>query len=110
MARVTVEDCVLKVTNRFKLVMLASHRVRAISAGEEVSLEKGNDKNSVVALREIAEDTLSVQSLEDSLIRSLQTNFEYKDIEDEESEPSAVELDSFNRQAIQTLFESEKKK
>ena len=73
MARVTVEDCVDKISNRFELVMMASQRARAISAGAQLTVERDNDKNPVVSLREIAEDTVNKEELEEELIKSLQT-------------------------------------
>ncbi len=76
MARVTVEDCVLKVPNRFDLVMVASQRARGISSGAALTVERDNDKNPVVALREIAEGMVDTDELEQSLIRSLQKNVE----------------------------------
>lgn len=76
MARVTVEDCVLKVPNRFDLVMLASQRARGISSGAALTVERDNDKNPVVALREIAESTVSIDELGESCIRGLQKNVE----------------------------------
>lgn len=71
MARVTVEDCIEKVPNRFELVLLAAQRARALSRGEEMLLDRDNDKNPVVALREIAEDKLNLGCLRDGIIRSL---------------------------------------
>ncbi len=71
MARVTVEDCVLKVPNRFELVLLAAQRARNISRGEQLTIDRDNDKNPVVALREIAEETLTLPDLEQDLVRSL---------------------------------------
>jgi DNA-directed RNA polymerase subunit omega len=71
MARVTVEDCVQKIPNRFQLVLLAAQRARNLSRGEELTLDRDNDKNPVVALREIAEETVSTARLEQDLIRSL---------------------------------------
>ncbi len=76
MARVTVEDCVLQVPNRFELVMLAAHRARALASGAEPTLERDRDKNPVVALREIADQTLSLEGLNESLVRSLQKRLE----------------------------------
>ena len=72
MARVTVEDCVDKVPNRFELVLLASQRARQISGGAELTIDRDRDKNPVVALREIAEETVKPQELEESLVGSLQ--------------------------------------
>jgi DNA-directed RNA polymerase subunit omega len=87
MARVTVEDCVDKVENRFELVLLASHRARMISAGSEITVDRDNDKNPVVALREVADETISPQDLKEELIHSLQ-----KYTEVDEPEPEAVPL------------------
>jgi DNA-directed RNA polymerase subunit omega len=84
MARVTVEDCVEKVPNRFELVMLAAQRSRDISAGAEITVERDNDKNPVVALREIAEETVEYDKLNDSLIRGLQKVPEIDEPEEEE--------------------------
>jgi DNA-directed RNA polymerase subunit omega len=72
MARVTVEDCVDKVTNRFDLVLLAAQRAREISGGAELTLDRDRDKNPVVALREIAEETVKPDELKDSLVSGLQ--------------------------------------
>jgi DNA-directed RNA polymerase subunit omega len=71
MARVTVEDCVEKIPNRFQLVLLAAQRARNLSRGEELTLERDNDKNPVVALREIADETISLDKLEADLLKSL---------------------------------------
>lgn len=71
MARVTVEDCVEKVPNRFELVMLAAQRARNISRGEELTVDRDNDKNPVIALREIADETISLNRLEGDLVKSL---------------------------------------
>lgn len=76
MARVTVEDCVDKVPNRFELVLLAAHRAREISAGAPITVARDNDKNPVVALREIAEETQSVSDLRERLIAAHQTQNE----------------------------------
>jgi len=83
MARVTVEDCVEKVPNRFNLVLLAAHRARAISAGAPLMLDRDNDKNPVVALREIADDVVDSEGLRESLIISLQRVDEHADAEEE---------------------------
>ena len=72
MARVTVEDCVDKVSNRFDLVLLAAQRAREISGGAELTLDRDRDKNPVVALREIAEETVKPKHLEESVIMNLQ--------------------------------------
>ncbi|EKF42956.1 DNA-directed RNA polymerase subunit omega [Nitratireductor indicus] len=76
MARVTVEDCIDKVDNRFDLVLLAAHRARQISQGESITVDRDNDKNPVVALREIADETLSPGDLKEALIHSLQKHVE----------------------------------
>ena len=85
MARVTVEDCVDKVSNRFELVMLAAQRSREVSAGSELTVERDNDKNPVVALREIADETIAVEDLQDSLVRSLQKFVEVDEPEDDDA-------------------------
>ncbi len=72
MARVTVEDCIDKVDNRFDLVLLAAHRARMISSGSPLTIDRDNDKNPVVALREIAETTISPEILKEELVHSLQ--------------------------------------
>jgi len=83
MARVTVEDCIDKVPNRFELVLLAAQRARQISSGEELTLERDNDKNPVVALREIAEETLTPENLRENLIESLQKHVEVDEPEED---------------------------
>jgi DNA-directed RNA polymerase subunit omega len=87
MARVTVEDCIDKVENRFDLVLLASHRARMISSGAQITIDRDNDKNPVVALREIAEQTISPGDLKEDLIHTLQ-----KYVEVDEPEPESVPL------------------
>lgn len=82
MARVTVEDCVDKVPNRFELVMLAAHRAREIAAGGAITIDRDNDKNPVVSLREIAEETQSAEDLRERLIESYQTQIEVDEPED----------------------------
>jgi len=83
MARVTVEDCVDKVPNRFDLVMLAAHRAREISSGASITVDRDNDKNPVVALREIADETQSADELRERLIESNQTQIEVDEPEDD---------------------------
>ncbi len=83
MARVTVEDCVDKVPNRFDLVMLAAHRARELTAGAPITVERENDKNPVVALREIADETQSVEELRERLIESNQNQIEVDEPEDD---------------------------
>ena len=87
MARVTVEDCIDKVDNRFELVLLAGHRARQISQGAQITIPRDNDKNPVVALREIADETLSPGDLKEDLIHSLQ-----KHVEVDEPETDGQEL------------------
>jgi DNA-directed RNA polymerase subunit omega len=84
MARVTVEDCVDKVPNRFELVMLAAHRAREITAGAPLSIDRDNDKNPVVALREIAEETQQAGDLRERMIESHQTQIEVDEPEDDD--------------------------
>jgi DNA-directed RNA polymerase subunit omega len=72
MARVTVEDCVEKIPNRFDLVLIAAQRARQISGGAELTIDRDRDKNPVVALREIAEDTVAPDELQDAIVTSLQ--------------------------------------
>ena len=84
MARVTVEDCVTKVPNRFDLVMMASQRSREIAWGEDLTVERDNDKNPVVALREIADETVPVDTLRESMIRGMQKHVELDEPEDDD--------------------------
>jgi len=83
MARVTVEDCVDKVPNRFELVMLAAHRAREISSGSSITVTRDNDKNPVVSLREIAEETQSADELRERLIESHQSQIEIDEPEED---------------------------
>ena len=83
MARVTVEDCIDKVENRFDLVLLASHRARMVSSGAPITVDRDNDKNPVVALREIAEKTIAPEDLKEELVHSLQ---KYVEVDEPESE------------------------
>ena len=87
MARVTVEDCIDKVDNRFDLVLLAAHRARMISSGSQLTVDRDNDKNPVVSLREIAESSISPEDLREELVHSLQ-----KFVEVDEPEPDTVPL------------------
>src|SRR5438094_1377226 len=82
MARVTVEDCVVKVPNRFELVLLAAQRAREITSGAPLSLDRDDDKNPVVALREIAEDTVALDHLQESLVRGMQKHVEMDEPEE----------------------------
>jgi DNA-directed RNA polymerase subunit omega len=83
MARVTVEDCIDKVENRFELVLLASHRARLISSGAPLTVDRDRDKNPVVALREIADQTIAPDDLKEQLIHSLQ---KYVEVDEPEAE------------------------
>ena len=87
MARVTVEDCIDKVENRFELVLLAGHRARQISQGAPITVPRDNDKNPVVALREIADETLSPDDLKEDLIHSLQKHVE---VDEPEADGEAI--------------------
>ncbi len=87
MARVTVEDCIDKVENRFDLVLLASHRARIISSGAPITIDRDNDKNPVVALREIAEKTISPADLKEELVHSLQ---KYVEVDEPEQEAAPL--------------------
>lgn len=84
MARVTVEDCVDKVPNRFELVLMASNRARQIVAGEPLTVDRDNDKDPVVALREIAEETVDPAELSESIILGLQRHVEVEEPEDDD--------------------------
>lgn len=116
MARVTVEDCVDKVPNRFDLVLLSAHRARMIAAGSQLTLPRDNDKNPVIALREIAEPTVSPGDLREDLIHSLQKHVEVDEPEvetvpmltaDAEDRPAGKEDDtsiSFDRMSEEELL------
>lgn len=91
MARVTVEDCVLQIPNRFELVMYAAHRARAISSGADLKVERDRDKNPVVALREIAEQKLDLDNLHESLVKGMQKRIEPDSPEEEVAELMAGE-------------------
>ncbi|MDH5488386.1 MAG: DNA-directed RNA polymerase subunit omega [Rhodospirillaceae bacterium] len=84
MARVTVEDCITKIPNRFDLLMIAAQRARNISSGSELTIERDNDKNPVVALREIADETINFSELEDGIITVLQRYVEIEEPEEDE--------------------------
>jgi len=128
MARVTVEDCVLKVPNRFELVLLAAQRARNISRGEQLTIDRDNDKNPVVALREIAEETLALPDLEADLVKSLsrvpepepvdeevldliptdQNIFGLQDVSaEEEAAAMAAEAEEMSPEDIQAAIEAE---
>lgn len=101
MARVTVEDCVDKIPNRFDLVMLAAQRAREISAGAPLAVERDNDKNPVVALREIADSVVELDTLQQSLISGLQ-----KQVEQEEPEEDMMELLAADSQVAGVPYEA----
>lgn len=109
MARVTVEDCIEKIPNRFRLVLLAAHRARNISAGSALTIDRDNDKNPVVALREIADETLDMDTLKESLITGLQRVLPSEDEEEDAAAaaaPAASEMEALPAPAIE-LDESE---
>ena len=91
MARVTVEDCIDKIPNRYELLMVAAQRAKDISAGSPITLPRDNDKNPVIALREIAEETVSIEELQKSLVMGLQKYVEVEEPEEEELEIMAAE-------------------
>ena len=106
MARVTTEDCVDKVPNRFDLVMLAAHRAREITAGAPITVDRDNDKNPVVALREIAEETQSAEELRERLVESQQTQIEVDEPEEDSmalmmgAEPDQPEADDMSEEKL----------
>ncbi|WP_394688623.1 DNA-directed RNA polymerase subunit omega [Hoeflea sp.] len=102
MARVTVEDCIDKVENRFELVLLASHRARQISQGGQITIARDKDKNPVVALREIADQTLSPGDLKEDLIHSLQ-----KHVEVDEPEPDPEKFIQAGETSEETVVEDD---
>ncbi|WP_171102774.1 MULTISPECIES: DNA-directed RNA polymerase subunit omega [unclassified Ruegeria] len=114
MARVTVEDCVDKVPNRFELVMLAAHRAREISAGASITVERDNDKNPVVSLREIADETQSADELRERLIESNQTQIEVDEPEEDQmallmgaDSDKPVEDDMSEEKLLRALMEAQ---
>ena len=96
MARVTVEDCVDKVTNRFDLVLLAAHRARVLASGAPLLVDRDNDKNPVVALREIADDELSPEVLDEDLVQSLQKQLESDEADDDEATSENADAPEFD--------------
>jgi DNA-directed RNA polymerase subunit omega len=100
MARVTVEDCIVKIPNRFKLVMIAAQRSRELSKGLDLTVDRDNDKNPVVALREIADSTVDFEDLETSLVRGQQKHVDVDDQTDEGEDYAAIE-DSFTATGIE---------
>ncbi|MFZ5608833.1 MAG: DNA-directed RNA polymerase subunit omega [Pseudomonadota bacterium] len=110
MARVTVEDCVEKVPNRFDLVLMAASRARQISSGAEIKVERDNDKNPVVALREIADEALTPAELEEGIISSMQRHVEVDEPVEEEgplSMPAPVPISAASRMAADDSDEDE---
>lgn len=97
MARVTVEDCVDKVSNRFDLVLLAAHRARVLSSGAPLLVDRDNDKNPVVALREIAVGELAPGQVEEDLVQSLQKHVETDDAEEGEAASEKADAPEFDR-------------
>lgn len=93
MARVTVEDCVTKIPNRFELVMTAAQRARDISAGGELTVDRDNDKNPVVALREIADETVNYDELQETLVKGLQRYVESDEPIEDEMDMRALQQD-----------------
>ena len=91
MARVTVEDCVDKIPNRYELLMVAAQRAKDISTGAPITVARDNDKNPVIALREIADETVSIEELQKSLVMGLQRYVEVEEPEEEELEIMAAE-------------------
>lgn len=109
MARVTVEDCIDKIPNRYELLMVATQRAKDISAGSPITLPRDNDKNPVIALREIAEETVSIEELQKSLVMGLQKYVEVEEPEEEELEIMAAEkeLVDLDEQFSSLLLETE---
>ena len=93
MARVTVEDCVDKVPNRFELVLLAAQRARAISSGVPITVDRDNDKNPVIALREIADETVGSEDLREAVVRSMQRHVEVDEPEEDEFTINTTDLE-----------------
>lgn len=116
MARVTVEDCVDKVENRFELVLLAAHRARMIASGSQMTIPRDNDKNPVVALREIADETVAPDDLKEDLIHSLQKYVEVDEPEqdvpqiaagdDDVAEDNAIAFDRMSEEELLRGLES----
>ena len=119
MARVTVEDCVDKVPNRFDLVMLAAHRARALSDGAPITIDRDNDKDPVVALREIADETLGVEELREQAIESHQRHVEVDEPEEDnmallmggvESSPMGMTDDLDEEKLLRALMAEQERK
>ncbi|MXU63964.1 DNA-directed RNA polymerase subunit omega [Oceanomicrobium pacificus] len=117
MARVTVEDCVDKVPNRFELVLLASHRARELSSGAALTIDRDNDKNPVVALREIADETLTADQLREAAIESHQQQIEVDEPEEDQmallmggESPDKAEDDMSEENLLRALMEAQEEK
>ncbi|AQS88346.1 DNA-directed RNA polymerase subunit omega [Neoasaia chiangmaiensis NBRC 101099] len=106
MARVTVEDCIEKVPNRFELVLLAAQRARGLSRGEEMTLSRDNDKNPVVALREIAEETVGLDNLREGIVRSLARAPEPEPVDEEVMDLIPTDQNIFGLQDISSEEEN----
>ena len=106
MARVTVEDCIEKIPNRFELVLTAGQRARAIQKGENLTIDRDNDKNPVVALREIAAETIDKHRIQDSIVRGLQrlNQQEEEIVSDEASDEARFEMDALASQYESDLY------
>lgn len=109
MARVTVEDCVDKIPNRYELLMVAAQRTKDIASGSPITVSKDNDKNPVIALREIADETISIEELQKSLVMGLQKYVEVEEPEEEELEIMAAEkeLSDLDEQFSGLLLDSD---
>ena len=108
MARITVEDCIDKFTSRFELVLVASQRARKLHSGDEPTVKKDNDKNTVIALREIADSSITVEDMKESLIQEFQT-VTINDEEEENLEIESVESDDLKDQNTLNSVDSIKK-
>ena len=109
MARVTVEDCIDKIPNRYELLMVATQRAKDISAGSPITVSRDNDKNPVIALREIAEEKVNIEDLQKSLVMGLQKYVEVEEPEEEEMEILAAEkeLSELDEQFSGLLLDNE---
>ena len=106
MARITVEDCIEKVQNRFDLIVLSAHRAREISAGDELTVPRDNDKNPVVSLREIAEESISSDNLREGLISSMQTQIIDDEVSDHEEHNNEETNEETNEDSPKTELEN----
>jgi DNA-directed RNA polymerase subunit omega len=99
MARVTVEDCIVKIPNRFQLVMMAAQRSRELSVGGELTVDRDDDKNPVIALREIADETIGLDELENAVVEGLQRNIDVDEIAEEEEDEMLQVTEALNELA-----------